>query len=268
MSSTDTAFAGSIPALYDRYLGPLLFEPFAEEIARRVRAISPGHVLETAAGTGIATAALQRALPDAHIVATDLNQAMLDVAAQRIRSDRVSFEAMDAQDLRFVDAMFDLVVCQFGVMFYPDRVRGNAEARRVLREDGHYVVVVWDQLEHNPVSHAVHQAVASVFPDDPPAFLARTPFGYGDPARIEQDLRAAGFEEVSVETLKLHSRPISARDAAIGMCQGTPLRGEIEQRDAQGLERATQAAAEALKRFEENGRIAAPMSAHVVTAVA
>ncbi|HVM38497.1 MAG TPA: methyltransferase domain-containing protein [Sphingomicrobium sp.] len=267
MSATDTGFAGSIPALYDGYLGPLLFEPFAEEVARRARVSSPGQVLETAAGTGIVTAALQRGLPDAHIVATDLNQAMLDLAAQRIRSDRVSFEAMDAQELRFVDEMFDLVVCQFGVMFYSDRVRGNAEARRVLRDDGRYLLVLWDALDRNPVPHAVHQAVTSLFPDDPPAFLARTPFGYGAPEQIEADLRAADFSEIEFETVTLHSKPISARDAAIGLCQGTPLRAEIEPRGAQALERATAAAAEALRRFEQDGRIIAPMSAHVVTAI-
>src|SRR5690349_6144002 len=131
MSSTDTAFAGSIPGLYDRCLGPLLFQPYAEEIARRAAALQPRRVLETAAGTGIVTGALHQALPDAQIVATDLNQAMLDVAAERIRSDRVQFRAADALDLPLGDNEFDLVVCQFGVMFYPDRVRGNAEARRV-----------------------------------------------------------------------------------------------------------------------------------------
>jgi ubiquinone/menaquinone biosynthesis C-methylase UbiE len=268
MTASDTAFAGSIPAVYDRYLGPLLFEPYAEEVARRARDVAAGHVLETAAGTGIVTAALSRALSDAHILATDLNQAMLDVAAGRVRSDRVTFEAADAQDLRFVDDMFDLVVCQFGVMFYPDRVRGNAEARRVLREHGRYIIVIWDKLEHNPVSQAVHDTLAQLFPGDPPAFLARTPFGYGDPAAIEADLHAAGFDEIDIDTVTLNSRPISARDAAIGLCQGTPLRAEIEQRDPQGLARATDAVAEALKRFEENGRITAPMSAHVVTAIA
>jgi SAM-dependent methyltransferase len=164
--------------------------------------------------------------------------------------------------------MFDLVVCQFGVMFYPDRVRGNAEARRVLRDRGRYIVVIWDKLEHNPVSQAVHDTLAQLFPGDPPAFLARTPFGYGDPAAIEADLHAAGFDEIDIDTVTLNSRPISARDAAIGLCQGTPLRAEIEQRDPQGLARATDAVAEALKRFEENGRITAPMSAHVVTAIA
>src|SRR4051794_34317432 len=114
-TATDTMFAGSIPGLYDRYLGPLLFEPYAKEVARRVRQLMPGHVLETAAGTGIVTAALRQALPDAEIVATDLNPAMLEVAAQRVRSDKVSFEVADAQELRFADETFDLVVCQFGL---------------------------------------------------------------------------------------------------------------------------------------------------------
>ena len=125
MATTDTAFAGSIPGLYDRYLGPLLFEPYAAVVAERAKALAPGRILETAAGTGIVTAALHAALPDAEIVATDLNQAMLDVAADRIQSDKVSFLAADAQQLPFDDESFDLVACQFGVMFYPDKVLGN-----------------------------------------------------------------------------------------------------------------------------------------------
>src|SRR5689334_23651492 len=136
MASIDTQFAGSIPALYDRYLGPLLFEPYATELARRAQAFAPARILETAAGTGIVTEALHRALPDCQIIATDLNQAMLDVAAERIRSDKVSFQAADAQDLPFGDASFDLVLCQFGAMFFPDKVRASAEARRVLGEGG------------------------------------------------------------------------------------------------------------------------------------
>ena len=132
MSVTDTAFAGSIPGLYDRYLGPLLFQPYAQEVARRAAELGARHVLETAAGTGIVTEALHRALLEANIVATDLNPAMLDMAAQRVNSDRVSFQPADALGLPFADGSFDLVVCQFGVMFFPDKIRGNAEARRVL----------------------------------------------------------------------------------------------------------------------------------------
>src|SRR6185369_4828625 len=143
MTSTDTDFAGSIPGLYDRYMGPLLFLPYADEVARRARSFAPRDIVETAAGTGLVTAALHSALPDAAIVATDLNPAMLAVAAEHIRSDKVRFEPADALALPFAEGSFDLVVCQFGLMFFPDKVKGNAEARRILREGGHYIAVIW-----------------------------------------------------------------------------------------------------------------------------
>ena len=247
MTATDTVFAGSIPGLYHSLLGPLLFEPYAEEVARRAAAFLPGHVLETAAGTGIVTAALSRALPEAHVIATDLNPAMLEVAARRVQSDGVTFEPADAQDLRFADCAFDLVVCQFGAMFYPDKVRANAEARRVLRDGGRYLMLVWDSIERNPASQIATDAVARLWPADPPDFFQRTPHGYFDPAVIERDLVAAGFEDIDIDTVEARSKPISARDAAVGICQGTPLRNEIEQRDPARLEEATQVAADALK---------------------
>ncbi len=266
MASTDTAFAGSIPGLYDRHLGPLLFAPYAEELAGRVRAFMAGHVLETAAGTGIVTEALHHALPDAQIVATDLNPAMLDVAAQRVRSEKVIFEPADAQDLRFADGMFDLVVCQFGVMFYPDKVLGHAEARRVLRDGARYLLVIWDSLDRNPASRAIGQAVGALFPDDPPRFVERTPFGYSDVALIEHDLLAAGFTDIKLETVEKRSRGRSGRDFAQGMCLGSPLRSEIEARDPTMLDRAVDAAAAALAPWDGPDGFNAPMSAHIVTA--
>ena len=266
MASVDSTFAGSIPGLYDRYLVPLLFQPYAEEVARRAQTFQPGHVLETAAGTGAVTAALHDALPDANIVATDLNPDMLEVAGQRVRSDKVTFEPADAQDLRFADATFDLVVCQFGVMFFPDKVRANAEARRVLRDGGRYLTAIWDSVDRNPGSQLLSNAVASLFPDDPPRFLDRTPFGYSDPAQIEHDLLAAGFTDIEFETVKKHSRSASARDVAIGMCCGSPLRLEIEERDPAKLDQAVEAAAAALMHWEGVMGFDAPMSAHIVTA--
>ena len=149
MATQNPVFSGSIPAIYDRFMVPLIFAPYAEEVARRAKSIMPGHVLETAAGTGVVTEALHRALPDAEIIATDLNEPMIEQAARRVRSDAVSFEVADAQELRFADESFDLVVCQFGVMFFPDKVRGNAEARRVLRDGGRYLLVIWDKVERN-----------------------------------------------------------------------------------------------------------------------
>lgn len=266
MASTDSAFAGSIPGLYDQYLGPLLFQPYADEVAARVRGYMPGHILETACGTGIVTQALHHALPDAHIVATDLNPAMLQVAGERVRSEKVSFEAADALHLRFAANTFDLVVCQFGVMFFPDKVRGNAEAHRVLRRGGRYLVVIWDSVARNPGSDEIGQAVAALFPDNPPHFIDRTPFGYSDIAQIEHDLLAAGFTDIELETVEKRSRAPSARDVAKGMCLGSPLRLEIEERNAAMLDRAVDAAAAALAHWEGPNGFDAPMSAHVVVA--
>lgn len=266
MTVTDSVFTGSIPGLYDRYLGPLLFEPYAEEVAHRAGSQRPNRILETAAGTGIVTQALHRALPNAEIVATDLNSAMLDVASQRIHSGKVSFQPADALQLPFADNGFDLVVSQFGIMFYPDKVRGNAEARRVLRDGGCYIAVIWDRLDQNPASRVAHETVADLYPDDPPSFLARTPFGYADVAAIERDMRLAGFETVETDTVRLQSKPIAVTDAATGLIAGCPLRSEIEARDPEGLDPAIIAATHALRAFERDGRLISHLSAHLVTA--
>lgn len=262
----DRIFAGSIPAVYDRYMVPLVFAPYAEEVARRAKSFLPGHVLETAAGTGVVTQALHRALPDAEIIATDLNEPMLEQAARRIRSDKVSFEAADAQELRFADGSFDLVVCQFGVMFFPDKVRGNAEARRVLRDGGHYLLAIWDHIERNHATQVAGRAVAELLPQGAAQFYERVPFRYHDPAVIERDLRAAGFARVEVETIGLTSRAASARDAAIALVQGTPMRSDIEAIAPEQLGAATDAAEAALRQFENPDGFEAPMSAHLVLA--
>ncbi|MFL6734886.1 MAG: class I SAM-dependent methyltransferase, partial [Sphingomicrobium sp.] len=264
MASTDAAFGGSIPALYDRNLGPLLFQPYADEVASRIAKAKPRRILETAAGTGIVTEAIRRALPDAEIVATDLNQAMLDMAAAARHLTGVEYQQADALDLPFDEDSFDLVVCQFGVMFYPDKVRGNAEAHRVLRKGGRYLLVIWDQLDRNPASQLIHDAVATVFPDDPPLFIQRAPFGYADPAQIEQDLLEAGFTDIEFETVPLQSHRSSPREAAVGMVQGSPLRGEIEQRDPDRMGAATDAAAHALEALVKGGVFDSELSAHIV----
>ena len=263
MGASDSAFSGSIPALYDRCLGPLLFEPYARDLAERVAAIAPRRILETAAGTGIVTAALVRALPDAEIVATDLNQAMLDLAAQRVHSPSVTFQQADAQALPFGDGSFDLLLCQFGAMFFPDRILAYRQARRVLKRGGLFLFNVWDRLDSNPASNAAAKAVAALFPGDPPSFLSRVPFGYHDPLRIEKDLFAAGFDEVAVETVAAHGRLGDAADAATGLCMGTPLRAEIEARAPDRLEEARDAAAAALAGLAGQD---VPMSALVVSA--
>jgi ubiquinone/menaquinone biosynthesis C-methylase UbiE len=269
LSEADRVFAGSIPALYDRYLGPMLFADYAEDLARHTAALMPARVLETAAGTGVVTRALARALPrEVEITATDLNQAMLDFAAARPGADRVAWRQADAQALPFADGLFDTVLCQFGVMFFPERATGYREARRVLKPGGQFLFIVWDRIEENEFAQTVTDAVGALFPDNPPRFLARTPYGYYDTAPIDNELRAAGFTNVAIETVTRRSRAPSPRDAAVGLCQGTPLRSEREARAADRLELATNAAASALAARFGTSAIDGKIQAHIVTASA
>jgi ubiquinone/menaquinone biosynthesis C-methylase UbiE len=269
MPEADKLFAGSIPENYDRYMVPLIFEAFARDMAERVSARSPGAVLETAAGSGVVTRAVAPKLPpSASYVVTDLNQPMLDYAATRQPADpRISWRKADALALPFEDATFDLVFCQFGVMFFPDRQSGYREARRVLKPGGCFLFNVWDRIEENVFANDVTNALAEFFPHDPPRFMARTPHGYHDTALIRADLAQAGFSSVTIETRAEQSRAPSPRHAAIAYCQGTPLRNEIEARGAEKLEAATDYAASAIAERHGSGEIAAKIQAHVIVAM-
>jgi ubiquinone/menaquinone biosynthesis C-methylase UbiE len=269
MAETDKVFAGSIPELYDRFLVPLIFEYYARDLADRVARVDPSHVLETAAGTGALTREMAKRLPaQAAVTATDLNQPMLDHAATRLRHDRrFAWRQADALALPFADQSFDVVTCQFGAMFFPDKIKGYAEARRVLKPEGRFIFNVWDRIGENDFACVVTDALATVFPQDPPRFMARTPHGYHDVTRIREDVSAAGFASITIETLGTTSKASSPRDAAIAFCQGTPLRNDIEARDAARLEEATQAAADALAQRFGRGPIEGRISAHVVTAI-
>jgi ubiquinone/menaquinone biosynthesis C-methylase UbiE len=267
MSATDVAFAGSIPALYERYLVPLLFLPFAEDMAGRLKDLRNGRILETAAGTGVVTRAMAKALPpEVEILATDLNQAMLDLAATRLQEPNVRWQQADAQALPFEDAAFDAVVCQFGVMFFPDKQAGYREALRLLKPGGRFVFSVWDRLEANPVSQAVSEAVAELFPDDPPRFLERVPFGYADADRILGEVERAGFERVEIDEVEKVSLAASPREPTIGLCQGAPLRSEIEARAPGRLDEITEKAARAIAARFGPGPIENRMRALVITA--
>jgi ubiquinone/menaquinone biosynthesis C-methylase UbiE len=268
MSETDKVFAGSIPENYDRYLVPLIFESFAQDIARRVGALSPTTILETAAGSGVVTRALTpRLSPDASYVVTDLNQPMIDYAATRqVADSRIRWRKADAQALPFEDAAFDVVCCQFGVMFFPDRQSGYREAKRVLKPGGCFCFNVWDRIEENVFANDVTNALAEVFPSDPPRFLARTPHGYHDIALIRSELEKTGFSRVVIETKAEQSRASSPRHPAVAYCQGTPLRNEIEARDADKLEAATDYAASQIANKHGSGEVAAKIQAHIIVA--
>ena len=268
MEAADKQFAGSIPELYERLFVPLIFETYAVEVAGRIAALEPQAVLETAAGTGVLTRALATRLPAAaRIVATDLNQPMLDKAAKLLSGDpRVTWRQADAQALPFGDREFDVVACQFGAMFFPDRVRGYADARRVLKPGGSLFLSIWDRISDNEFTEVVSEAVARAFPDDPPGFMARTPHGYHDAAQIRRDVAAAGFSRVTIDSLDRWSRADAPRDVAVALCQGSPLRNEIEARDASRLEEVTSLATEALARRFGAGPIEGRIRAHVVCA--
>src|SRR6266498_3910701 len=247
MAATDKLFAGSIPEIYDRFLVPLIFESYARDLAERMARVEPRDVLETAAGTGVLTRAIASRLPaQARIVATDLNQPMLNHAQGQSHDSRITWRQADALALPFEDQKFDVVACQFGAMFFPDKVQGYREARRVLKRGGHFFFNVWDRISENEFADVVTQALAEVFPHDPPRFLARIPHGYYDVVRIHAELNAAGFTDVSVDAMDGISKAASPRDPAIAYCQGTPLRNEIEARDASRLDEATKEAAQAL----------------------
>lgn len=267
MVATDKLFAGSIPEIYDRFLVPLIFEPYADDLARRIARLQPRDVLETAAGTGVLTRALAaRLAPEARLVATDLNQPMLDQASQRQTQGAPEWKQADALALPFADASFDVVACQFGAMFFPDKTKGYGEARRVLRPDGRFLFNVWDRIEENEFADVVTHALGRVFPDDPPRFMARTPHGHHDAGRIRADLNAAGFTDVSIDGVDAKSRAPSARYVAVAYCQGTPLRSEIEARDASRLEEATARVTDALTARFGKGVVEGRIRALVATA--
>ena len=217
MAESDKVFAGSIPKFYDTLMVPLIFEAYAANMAQLVAASSPDSVLETAAGSGVVTRSLaQKLKPDARYVVTDLNQPMLDYAAARQGAkSRIEWRQADALDLPFAAASFDVVCCQFGAMFFPNRVAGYAEARRVLKPGGRFVFSVWDRIEENVFADEVTKAVAKVFPHDPPRFLARTPHGYHDIALIREEVNRAGFTDIKIDMRRARRSVARPRQATL-----------------------------------------------------
>ena len=265
-SHVDKTFTGSIAEVYESHFVPLIFAPYASDLAPRVAAATPRRVLEVAAGTGVVTRALRELLPaSVEIVATDLNQAMLDVAAKVGTTGAVEWRQADATALPFADASFDAVVCQFGVMFLPDKAKAFAELRRVLRPGGTLHFNVWDRLADNEFTDVVTDALATMFPHDPPRFMARTPHGYHDVGAIARDVRAGGFGEAArIETVAKRSRAPTARHAALALCAGSPLRSEIETRGPGRLDEAVQVCTAALARRFGDGPVDGKIHAHVV----
>lgn len=268
MNAQDGLFTGSIPQLYNQLMVPMLFDSYASDLSAQLAALQPTDVLETAAGSGALTRAIAARLPaSARIMATDLNQAMLDVAASLSPNEpRITFLQCDATALPFPHATFDAVICQFGVMFFPDKPMAFAEAARVLRKGGTFLFNVWDRIAANDFVATTTDVLATRFPDDAPVFMARVPHGVFDTKMLTSQLETAGFATVDVQASDHVSTAATAMDAAMAYCQGTPLRGEILARDPNGLGPTTNAVAAALQTRFGPGPINGKIRAFVLTA--
>lgn len=250
MSGNLADFSGDIPGNYDRGLGPIIFAGYAADMARRAASGGiPSRVLETAAGSGIVTRALRDILPaSTHVTATDLNSAMLDIARAKFGADEdVVFQSADATALPFPDESFDMAICQFGVMFYPDKDKGYREAHRVLTRGGRYLFSVWDAHRHNPYGRIVHEVIGGFFPVDPPRFF-EVPFGYHLIDPIKESLLAAGFGEIKVSVDQQHRRVADFSSFARGFVFGSPAFDQIRQRNGAEPSEVQEAVAAAMRR--------------------
>jgi SAM-dependent methyltransferase len=268
MALADASFAGAVPRAYHQYLGPLFFVPYARDLAHRLPAAAreDARILEIACGTGILTAELAAAMGGhASLTSTDLNEPMIEVARWLVTSERVHFRVADAASLPFDVSSFDIVACQFGAMFFPDKVAAAREVRRVLEPGGTYLFNVWGTLEENPIARVAHEAVNGLFPSNPVTFYL-VPWGYADREQIAADLRGGGFRDVAIETVDLEGCSPSAEQAALGLVQGAPVVHTIRERGTVSVEEVTRAVAAAFAREFGLGEIRVPMRVHVIRA--
>jgi len=263
MAENAPVFAGSIPDNYNKYLVPLFFEGYATDLAEKLDVPNSGAVLELACGTGAVTKCLRSSLPrKTRLVATDLNPGMLQTAQSTLSAvEGIEFQVADGTDLPFEEASFDAVVCQFGVMFFPDKAQGFSEALRVLKPGGLLYFSVWDSLEHNSVSKVVHEAAVSLSPEV--SFMAM-PFGYCDVSTIKATLESAGFRGMEISVQPRESRASSPNEVVKGLVDGSPLAAELEARNL--TEQGREAVESALKSSFGDGPIEAPMQAIVFVA--
>ena len=236
---TEATFSGSIPENYDKYLGPLLMVPYGNDLAHRLPIHGLNDVLELACGTGIVTQILrERLAEETRLVATDFSEDMLKVARTKPMNKKVEWKVADATNLPFKDNSFDMVVCQFGVMFFPDKDRAAQEIFRVLRPGGRVLFNTWDKIQYNDFPRIAHDIVAKMFDNDPPTFY-NTPFGYYDHFAIRTTLRNAGFYDIALSTIEKKLQ-VNATDAAKGLVEGNPISDEIKSRLGKDIKEATE----------------------------
>lgn len=262
----NTAFSGSIPTHYDAGLGPLFFEPYAQHLAQRVAALRPKALLELACGTGRLTRQLLNVLaPTTRLVATDVNPAMLDFAKRAIQEPGVEWDVVDAVSLPYPEGSFDVVVAEFGVMFYSDRPLAYREALRVLRPGGTLLFTSWSTMAENPVARITQEVVKEFFPLDTPAFY-QVPFSYCDHAVIREEVLSAGFQNTEPRRITLQGQAATAMAASRGLLEGSPIHNSIMDRDPFLLPAMREALTARLAERFGSSELSVPLSAVVVEA--
>lgn len=258
-----TAFTGNVPLNYETYLGPLFFEPYAHDLAERLPNNKYGNILELACGTGRVTKYLMRKLQqDGTLLATDLNDAMLSIGRQKVTDARIQWNVVDAHDLPYEEDSFDLIVCQFGVMFFQDKPKAFREAFRVLKSGETFLFNTWDHIQYNALTEVTRKVMDQIFPDDPAPFLTKGPFSLFDKELIHQLLTDAGFKDITIDTVRITSTATSVQDCLNGIIDGTPISAYLQERNTPTAE-VKEKVAEALETYRENGALKLPMQAHV-----
>ncbi len=258
--------ANTVAARYEAELGPILFSPYAQDLVERVRIQPDMRVLEVAAGTGRLTRELCKALPDSStLVATDPSRSMLQIATRSATEGSVTWALADALQLPFRSESFDLVVSQFGVMFYGDKGKGHREAKRVLKPEGSYLFNTWSSLDDNPWASCLHRSMEALFPDDNP-MGPNVPFSYHDLEQIRTDVSLSGFRHVEIEVVKKEVRALDAMQLASALVQGSPLAVSLLERGVTDLEPCVRAVASRFRAEFGADPLSATMNALVVNA--
>ncbi len=261
--STNTVFTNTIAENYEKYMGPIFFVPYAKDMADRLSSGKINSLLELACGTGQVTRLLRARFPDARIVATDLSPGMLEFAKKIVNpADKIEWLIADAQELPFGENTFDAVICQFGLMFVPDKQKAVKEAYRVLKQGGIFILSTWDRIENNPIFQLAKDAVSSYFKDGPPDYYS-LPFSMYDPAEIESLFRTSGFEHVSVENVHCSGYSPLVEHAAKALTEGQPVYHSICELDEKFLPQIQRAVSNAISNEFGSTSLKIPHSAWV-----
>lgn len=239
--ASNVAFAGSVPANYEQYLGPILFEPYALDIMQRLPKGSLNNVLEIACGTGRVTKHLLDAIGEkGKLVATDLNPDMIAIAKEKVADSRIEWQKADAQDLPFADNSFEAVICQYGVMFFPDKLKAFSETWRVLKPGGIFIFNAWDSLDANPGAQVIDNVLQEAFGEEAPNFLKEGPYSFYDQGQIRSLLKEASFKNIQLDLVKVSSNFTSITDLAKGFLQGSPLFAYLQEKEKEKREAVTE----------------------------